>query len=99
MKIKSGVNVVGLRPMIITIIPIVNDVIRWTGSEMVITSAMEGEHMVNSLHPKGRAIDIRLPCEEHSKNEWVVSILQVVLGKNYDVVLEKDHIHIEYDPE
>lgn len=27
-----------------------------------------------------------------------MAMFKYMLGPNYDVVLEKDHIHIEYDP-
>lgn len=99
MKLKVGVKIEGLKMEIIMILPIVNDIIRWTGEEMVITSGLEGLHMQGSLHYVGRAIDIRLPFKENNKNEWVVSVIQVALGKDFDVILENDHIHIEFDPE
>ena len=99
MKIKFGVNVVGLRPEIIMVLPVINDVIRWTGQEMVITSALDGVHDERSLHKKGLAIDIRLPYRDPSKDTEVSFMIQSALGINYDVVKELDHIHIEYDKE
>ena len=61
---------------------------------MVITSTYEGSHSEGSLHYANLAVDIR-------KNKAkVLSYKEIkqALGKDYDVILEGDHIHIEYDP-
>lgn len=63
---------------------------------MTITSAKDGIHMKNSKHYSGEAIDIR---KLDMKNvNVVVEKIKEYLGKNYDVINEKTHIHIEYDP-
>ena len=52
-------------------------------------------HMVNSLHYKGCAIDIR---SRDMKDPLIVSKgLNNILGPDFDVIFEGDHIHIEYD--
>ena len=66
-----------------------------------ITSANDSEHMEGSLHFKNRAFDIRIynitgPTETMAKG-WVKN-MKLILGRNYDIVLETDHIHVEYDP-
>ncbi len=98
MEIKVGVNVVGLQPEIICVLTIISDVISWTGNELTITSALDGSHSSDSLHKKGLAIDIRLPYKVEAKDKMVALVLGCALGDDYDVVREKDHIHIEYDP-
>ena len=63
--------------------------------EAVITSTYEGNHSVASLHYANDAIDIRL------SQLYISTIkrdLKKALGNNFDVVVETDHIHIEYDP-
>lgn len=66
-------------------------------STITVTSANDGQHKTNSLHYKGDAFDLRthyLPDPLGISNE-----LRDELGPDYDVVLEPDHLHIEYDPE
>jgi len=66
--------------------------------EAIITSARDGAHMKNSLHYKGRAIDLRIYDMPMGVAQKVVTELKNKLGRNYDIVLEHDHIHLEYDP-
>lgn len=67
-----------------------------SGSEVVITSTFEGNHMPSSFHYCNLAIDLRRPSwwDEEKRSH-----LQSVLGEDYDVLTEPDHIHIEYDPD
>lgn len=71
---------------------------RLIGRDAIITSARDGVHKRASLHYQGQAIDLRTfdmpPGREHD----VVRELKNVLGPDFDVVLEPDHIHLEYDP-
>jgi len=83
------------------------DALRITAPEMRdravwITSGADGKHMATSLHYKNRAFDVRIwnIAGGNGKEEaaaWVIR-LKSTLGNNYDVVLESDHIHIEFDP-
>jgi uncharacterized protein YcbK (DUF882 family) len=62
---------------------------------MTITSAKDGKHMEGSKHYTGEAIDIR---KFDMKNpNVVVELIREYLGKDYDVINEKTHIHIELD--
>lgn len=74
------------------------------GHEAIMTSGRDGKHMAGSLHYIGRAADFRLPGAFRRRNKEVerfsimaVSKLRARLGSSFDVVLEKDHIHIELD--
>ena len=75
--------------------PDLNDCTVW------ITSANDSKHMATSLHYKNRAFDVRIwNIAGNTKAEaalWVTR-LKATLGKDYDIILEPDHIHIEYDP-
>ena len=62
--------------------------------EAVITSARDGKHMEGSLHYKGQAIDLRT---KHVLEALTKKIKEYV-GSDYDVVLESEHIHLEWDP-
>ena len=72
------------------------------GDAVWITSANDSTHMRGSLHYVNRAFDIRtrniIGDKQHEARLWVER-MQVALGDDYDVVLERDHIHAEYDPE
>jgi len=63
-------------------------------SELVITSGTEGSHGANSYHPYGLALDLRLPPDPQA----AVDELRTSLGISFDVVLEGNHVHVEYDP-
>lgn len=63
--------------------------------EAVITSTFEGGHSPSSLHYCNDAYDVRLPG---SRIDRIIERIRKELGADFDVVLEKDHFHIEYDP-
>jgi hypothetical protein len=73
-------------------------------STLWVTSANDSEHMDGSLHFNNRAFDIRInniiAFEEFplAARVWAEK-MQIALGDDYDVLLEHDHIHVEYDPE
>lgn len=66
--------------------------------EIVITSGLDGKHGAKSLHYTGNAFDIRTWIYTEAEIEQLMKDIKELLGKDYDVVLESDHIHIEYDP-
>jgi len=59
--------------------------------DVLITSVREGTHSEGSFHPLGLAWDMR-------QNGVLIADIKRVLGKDFDVVKESNHIHIEYDP-
>lgn len=67
------------------------------GADVVITSAKDGRHSEHSLHYQGLALDLRT-WNLRGREMEVCAELQKALGDKYDVVLESDHIHLEYDP-
>lgn len=69
-----------------------------------ITSANDSSHMEGSLHFVNRALDIRIKniiggMEFPLAARGWAERMQVALGDDYDVLLESDHIHVEYDPQ
>lgn len=67
--------------------------------DVVITSGNDSTHMVGSKHYSWEALDLRtfnIPPAELSP---YITRLQDRLGPDYQVILEKDHIHVEYDPQ
>jgi len=63
-----------------------------------ITSGLDGVHGKGSLHPKGKALDFRTNDWPQGKAEWITAEIIKALGKQYDVVYEGDHLHVEFDP-
>lgn len=62
---------------------------------MTITSGNDGKHMKGSLHYQNKAIDIRIKDMKYPHANWLM--IRKQLGHKFDVILEKTHIHIEYD--
>ena len=105
MQIKDGVTMAVLRPQIVLALLVAERVYDEYHAELVVTSLCDGKHKVGSLHYKGDAADLRiwnLPGWQSEEEPGVAPVvaakLQSKLGDNYDVVLEKDHIHMEFDP-
>lgn len=95
---QGGARILGLRPEIVIGLTIANDVFREFGFDCIVTAGIDGSHSRGSIHYKGLAVDLRtrhVPAAEHQK---VVGKLQERLGDDFDVVLEGDHVHLEYDP-
>ena len=68
--------------------------------EMVITSCTDGKEWrtPQSKHRTGHAFDIRIRDLPDSAWRTLAAQIAEALGKEFDVVLEKDHIHVEFDP-
>ena len=66
-----------------------------------VTSANDSQHSDISLHYKNKAFDIRIRNivgDETSEAQLWVERMKLALGRDYDIVLERDHIHVELDP-
>jgi len=72
-----------------------------TPDPLTLTSGTDGVHMAGSRHYRGYALDLRKPLKYYKPTDNVEKLaiaLRVALGNEFDVVLEKTHIHVEYDP-
>jgi predicted AlkP superfamily pyrophosphatase or phosphodiesterase len=98
--IKPGVDFGdGIKPTTQRIIDVAELVFSRYGITPTITSAMDGSHMANSKHYSGDALDWRIwESDAQDITDVIVMDLKYQLGGDYDVILESDHIHIEYDP-
>lgn len=98
LSIKRGVSVLGLQMPMVLGLQVVADVYENLKLDCVITSGVEGKHGGHSHHKKGLAMDFRT----RNVPEWQLRTLQEnlasALQNEYQVILEKTHIHIEYDP-
>ena len=96
--IKAGVRAAGLQPEILLAILEAREIYRALEVDLVITSLRDGKHMKGSLHYKGLAVDLRTRDLCPINRATATRRLKGALGPEYDVVLESDHIHIEFDP-
>lgn len=75
-----------------------------TAFPVVVTSGNDSVHGEHSLHYKNLAIDLRTghawekPLMTQAEAQAIRDELAKKLGVGYDVVLEKHHVHVEYDP-
>ena len=65
------------------------------GQNFVITHTYDGMHKDGSLHFKNRAFD-GLPPER--ERDHILKQAKELMGPDWDIIDEKDHWHIEYDP-
>lgn len=95
--IKHGVRVFGVRPEIVLALMVAKDVFtsHGQGAAFVVTSIMEGVHSRASIHYTGGAADLRRPIIRAAE---IVADMKQKLGDDYDVILESDHLHIEFQP-
>jgi len=98
MKLKKGVTLTGIRPELLIAIMVANDVYSYHGYEFVITSVTDGKHSKTSLHYPGFAFDSRIRNIDDDTISVIVEDLRNSLTDEFDVVLEGNHIHIEYQP-
>ena len=100
MRLKKGVKIRGVVAELAFVMPAINDVVEKydTIEGCMITSVTEGKHSKGSRHYIGCAMDIRIRNMAKADPKKCVKALKMALGKDFDVVLERHHIHIEYDP-
>ena len=89
MRLKPGASLEGAKPELLAGLNRLDALWERHGLRLVVTAGKDGKHMVGSKHYEGLAADLRFPLRDEIK---------AVLGPGWDVVWEKDHIHIERDP-
>lgn len=98
-QFKDGVSVDGIKKETIALIVILNTYFELRiGKELVVTSCTDGKHMKGSKHYSGYAIDIRIRHLTASEISKLIAWFKSLHEREYDMVVEKDHIHVEYDP-
>ena len=98
MLIKAGVDISRLNPEIRRTLTPLAKAWRLEEEELVITSTYEGNHLPSSLHYHNDAIDVRWPMEMKKGRADFAKKIAAMLGRDFDVVPELNHLHIEYDP-
>ena len=101
LRLKAGVKLDKLHYKMLPVLVEAEKIYAEEGHDLWITSGMDGVHSANSLHYRDdicRAIDLRTRFFTTAERKLVCLKLKKVLGREYDVVDEEDHFHIEYDP-
>ena len=91
LRFKKGVSIYGLQPEMLWAIDRCVDI--W--EDVTVTSARGGKHSYGSKHYCGYAIDLR--TRNLTNIDSIMKALKSILV-GFDVILEVNHIHIEYDP-
>ena len=101
--LKEGVVIGEMKPQLLDALLTIGRVFDKFNYTLVITSLSDGKHMGNgsgnSLHPRGYAADLRSRDMRVADVGIVRNEMSRALGPAYQVVLEADHIHLEYDPQ
>lgn len=106
---KQGVVYVSdlMHPKIKESLPILDSIFQEEMQrDVIITSAMDQVDDVQgtyihgkfSLHPDGAALDLRSYDVPADVQEVITDRLRDELDEGFDVILESNHWHIEYDP-
>lgn len=98
MTLKPGVSLKGLQPQAVLMAMIVDHCYGSMGYDCTITSGSDSTHRPDSLHYKGLALDFRTRDVRQADLQRLKTRLAGALGAEFDVVLEKDHAHIEHQP-
>ncbi len=96
---KEGVDLTTLQPEAQSALDAATNVFAEFGLKPTVTSTGEEAEgrLTNSKHFSGQAFDLRISDIPKSKLNGIVEALKLALGKDHDVVLKKDHIHVEFD--
>ena len=98
MKLKPGVCVTGIQPEMIIGKDVAQAVFAAMEYDFIITSITDGKHSKGSRHYSGQAIDIRTRHMSSVVAKEARDKIAKALPNDFDCVLEKTHIHLEFDP-
>ena len=98
MFFKPGVKVFGVANELTLAMIAADQVYDEFGQEFVVTSVVDSKHSRTSLHYAGMAFDCRTRDTDPVTIEKIAGDLRARLTNEYDVVVESDHLHIEFQP-
>lgn len=98
MVVEEGANIWGLDISMRKVLAVAESIWASHGKELVITSGMDNIHSAKSLHYYGYAVDLRTRYFDDSVIPTIVKEMKAALGESYEVLFEKDHIHVGYRP-
>ena len=95
--IKQGVRLIGLQPQMVLAYTLIRPLLESYGQEAVITSISDGKHSKTSRHYVGLGMDIRTRDLEPADIPAVVDGIVKLLGSEFYVAFETNHIHIQWN--
>lgn len=107
LSLKIDVSLSGLTPQTVLMASVVDQVYVKNGADTtVITSCNDSAHSQTSLHYSGNALDFRVRDPMTGKSvfaenvtaQHVANEIKAALGRDFDVLNEGDHLHVEYQP-
>ena len=105
MRLKGGVNVVGMHPEMWPVLFALDELWRTKlGYGLVITSARDSRHSDHSRHYIGCAVDLRTWDSATSGRQLAGAVREDLLkaarhaaGEHFLIIDESDHFHIQMD--
>lgn len=98
-NLKEGVVLWEMHPKVVEAIEKADRIfVRLAGRPATITSARDGLHSDSSHHYAGRAIDLRSRDLDEATANRILRELRTDIGPDFDILLESNHYHVEYDP-
>lgn len=94
----QGARIRNLRGEVLFAVYVADEVFSVHGVEAIITSGTDGKHSRGSLHYSGGAVDLRSRDFQPGDAVKAVKELKSRLGPDFDIILERNHIHMEYQP-
>ena len=98
LSLKTGVRVLGIRPELLLAVIVAERAYAEAAADCVITACVDSKHSRGSLHYSGAAVDLRTNNLHPGEADKIIARLRACLGADFDVLLESDHIHIEFQP-
>ena len=96
LRLALNVRSQGIRTELLLGLVIIQVLCMEWGLRVVVTAILNGSHMKNSLHYTGSAVDFDFQGDVDLVE--FLEELRVRLGRDFDVVDEGTHIHVEYQP-
>ena len=101
MEVKdSSVNIWGLKVQMQPVLKNADKIWESRGKKLVVTSARDGIHSAGSLHYYGYAVDLRASGGwGYTPTEVTILVeeLQSELGSDYQIIIHKTHVHVEFE--
>lgn len=97
-KFKKGVKINGIKPEMLFAHMMIKSIFQSYGYPTIITSGVEGQHNYASLHYVGFALDYRIKHLSDGVAELILSDMKEALTDEFDIVLARTHIHVEFQP-
>jgi hypothetical protein len=98
LRLKPGVQMRSLKPQCLFAMVVADEIFRQHAVDLVITSIDGDVHSTGSRHWMGVAFDCRTRDLIRKDQKTAHAKLVEALGVDFDVILESDHIHVEWDP-